>query len=85
MDKQLNVNDIINAKEIYFYSYGDVLFIIDENDDAYGFSEGRENWYYKSNFWDYFESETMLYYLKKLTKEEAVELYQKWTVIDETK
>lgn len=85
MDKQLNVNDIINAKEIYFYSYEDVLFVIDENDDAYGFSEGRENWYHKSNFWDYFESETMLYYLRKLTKEEAAELYQKWTVIDETK
>ena len=84
MDKQLNVNDILNAKEIYLYD-NDTLYVVDKNDDAYGFSEGREIWYHKSNFWDYFESEAMLYYLRKLTKEEAVELYQKWTVIDKTK
>ena len=78
MDKQLNANDILNAKEIYLYD-NDTLYVVDKNDDAYGFSEGRESWYYKSNFWDYFDSEVMMSYLDKLEIEEAVELYKKWT------
>lgn len=80
MEKQLTVSDILNSKEIYLYTYNDTIYVIDEKDNAYGFSEGCTGWYRKDNFWDYFESETMLYYLRILTKEEAVELYLKWSV-----
>lgn len=77
MNKQFSVNDISGAKTIYLYD-GDTIFLIDEKDEAYGFGKRSTEWYHKENFWDYFESETMLYYLRTISAEEAVRLYNNW-------
>ena len=78
MEKELTVNDILNAKEIYLYD-NDTLYVVDKNENAFGFFDGCKGWYYKANFWDYFDSEVMMSYLNKINKEEAVDLYKKWT------
>ena len=77
MSKQFEVNDILCAKALYLYD-NDTIFLIDENDEAYGFSKGSSEWYRKENFWDYFESETMLYYIRKISAEETMQLYCGW-------
>ncbi|MBQ4047002.1 MAG: hypothetical protein IJC93_01360 [Clostridia bacterium] len=75
MDRQFTEQDILNAKELCLFD-NRVLYLITEDDEAYGFTGGA--WFYKSNFWDYFESESMLSYLSMPTKEEAVALYRAW-------
>ncbi len=76
MNKQLNANDIRNAKAVYLYN-NSVLFVVDHDDNAYGLNEHGKEWYYKDNFWDYFESTTMLSYLSSITKDEAVYIFEK--------
>lgn len=78
MSKQFSANDILNAKEVYLYDNG-ILYLVDKDDEAYGFSRGCTEWYHKGNFRDYFESETMLSYIRSITKEEAVQIYLTWT------
>ena len=75
MDKQFDINSILNAKEFYLY-YENTLYVVDKDDEVYGYNEKTDEWYHKSNFWDYFDSPIMLTYLKKISKEEAVELYK---------
>ena len=78
MDRQMTVQDIRNAKEIYVYDK-DILYIVDQADEAYGFRKAGNGWFHKMNFLDYFDSSLMLPYLSIITKEEAVQLYQKWS------
>ena len=78
MDRQMTVQDIRNAKEIYVYDK-DILYIVDQADEAYGFRKAGNGWFHKTNFWNYFDSSLMLPYLSIITKEEAVQLYQKWS------
>lgn len=78
MAKQFTAEDILNAKEVHFYN-NDTLYIVDHDDEAYGYSKGCSGWYHKENFWDYFESELMMTYFSHITKEEAVQLYLGWT------
>jgi len=79
MNKQFSAKDILNAKEVHLYD-NDILYVVDKDDKAYGFSKGSSEWYYKENFWDYFESETMMsYYISSITKEEAAQMYLTWT------
>lgn len=73
MGRQFMEQDILAAKELWLFD-NSVLYLITEDDEAYGFSGGA--WFYKSNFWDYFESELMLSYLSMPTKAEAVALYR---------
>ena len=76
-ERMLGIKDIMNAVEITLYSDA-VLYIVDENDDAYGFHKIDKKWIYKQNYYDYFDSSLMLQYFKILTTEEAVELYEQW-------
>lgn len=77
MEKQITVDDIINAKEIYLYNE-DTLYIVDLAEEAYGFCKTGRDWFHKSNFWDYFDSSMMMSYFSVVTKEEAVALYKQW-------
>ena len=77
MELQFTEEDILQAKEIYLYDER-VLYIVDEKDNTYGFCKGSENWFLKENFWDYFDSQTMLAYFAMPTKEKAVQLYRSW-------
>lgn len=76
-EEMLGIDDILKAVEVTLYM-DDVLYIVDENDDAYGFCKMSKKWYYKRNYYDYFESSLMLQYFKLLTPEEAVALYKEW-------
>ena len=76
-EEMLGIDDILNAVEVTLYM-DDVLYIVDENDDAYGFCKTSKKWYYKRNYYDYFESSLMLQYFKLLTPEEAAALYKEW-------
>ena len=78
MDKQITIDDILNAKEVYFYNE-DTLYIVDHTDEAYGFCQTGNGWFHKNNFWDYFDSSMMLSYFSVVSKEKAVELYKKWS------
>ena len=69
--KWITMENILNAKEQYLYN-GQTLYIIDDKDTAFGFCKEKQEWYEKSNFWDYFESSEMLVYLKKISKAEAI-------------
>lgn len=77
MDRQFTAEDIMNAKEVYFYNRN-TLYIILEDDKAYGYTRFAEGWYHKSNFEDYFDSPLMIGYIEPITKEEAVKLYEEW-------
>ena len=77
MQRQLNEEDIWKAKDIYLYD-GSTLYVVDENDRAYGYCQGSKEWFYKKNFWDYFDSGLMLAYFTIPTREEAVRLYRSW-------
>lgn len=76
-ERMLGIKDIMNAVEITLYN-DTVLYIVDENDDAYGFHKNDKKWTYKQNYYDYFDSSLMLQYFKILTPEKAVELYKQW-------
>ena len=78
MEKQFTVLDILNAKEVYFYNQ-ETLYIVNDSDEAYGFHKNSYGWFHKENFWDYFESSTMLSYFTPISKEQAANLYQEWT------
>ena len=69
MAKQFTAEDILNAKEVHFYN-NDTLYIVDHDDEAYGYSKGCSGWYHKENFWDYFESKLMMTYFSHINKEE---------------
>ncbi len=77
MNKQFTADDIRQAKEIYYYN-NHVLFIVDANNEAYGYYPGCRGWYHKGNFWDYFESDVMMSYFSDITHEEAAKIYEKW-------
>ena len=77
MVKQLTVRDILAAQEVYLYD-GGILYVIDDDDEAYGFTQGSKEWFHKTNFWDYFETSSMLSYITIITKEEAVQMYEGW-------
>lgn len=83
MNKQFTADEIRTAKEVHLYN-GDTLYIVDADDEAYGFYRFGSGWYHKSNFWDYFESETMLSYFTPITKDEAAELYLSWRELQRT-
>ena len=83
MNKQFTADEIRTAKEVHLYN-GDILYIVDANDEAYGFYRFGSGWYHKSNFWDYFESETMMSYFTSITKDEAAELYLSWCELQHT-
>jgi len=80
MKRNFSADDIRNAKEVHLYNEG-ILYVIDHDDEAFGFTRGSAEWFYKENFWDYFESETMLSYFTPITKDAAADLYTQW--IDE--
>lgn len=50
-ERMLGIKDIMNAVEITLYSDA-VLYIVDENDDAYGFHKIDKKWIYKQNSYD---------------------------------
>ena len=77
MEKQFTEEDILQAKAVYLYDKS-ILYVVDEKEDAYGFSQGSKSWFLKENFWDYFDSRLMLAYFTIPTKEEAVQLYRSW-------
>ena len=76
-EEMLGIEDILEATEIILY-LGNVIYIVDENDDAYGFHKESKKWEYKRNYYDYFESSLMLEYFEILTPNEAVALYKEW-------
>ena len=76
-EDMLGIEDILKATEIRLY-LGNVIYIVDENDDAYGFHKESKKWEYKRNYYDYFDSYLMLEYFETLSPEEAVELYKEW-------
>lgn len=76
-EDMLGIEDILKATEIRLY-LGNVIYIVDENDDAYGFHKKSKKWEYKRNYYDYFESSLMLEYFEILTPNEAVALYKEW-------
>jgi len=78
MSKQFSAQDILNAKEVHLYDNG-ILYVVDKDDEAYGFCKGSTEWFRKENFWDYFGPETMMSYISSVTKEEAVQMYLTWT------
>ena len=77
MEYCFSEQDILKAKDVYLYDKG-ILYIVDANDNAYGYGQGGGGWFFKRNFWDYFESEMMLVYFDCISREEAVRLYRKW-------
>ena len=77
MEYQFTEQDILNAKKVHLYDKG-ILYIVDHDDNAYGYCQGGGSWFHKENFWDYFDSEMMLAYFDCITKEEAVQLYLDW-------
>lgn len=78
MEYHFSAEDILNAKSVHLYN-SDTLYIVDGNDNAYGYYPGRRSWYLKENFWDYFDSSLMLSCFRPITKEEAAQLYCIWT------
>jgi len=83
MSKQFTADEIRDAKEVHLYN-DDTIYVVDADDEAYGFYRFGNEWYQKSNFWDYFESETMMSYFATITKDEAVELYLSWREMQRT-
>ena len=81
MSKDFSVEDILNAKDVHLYCK-DTLYIVDQNDEAYGYIMGGSGWFHKENFWDYFDSSLMLSYFEHPTKEEAVRIYLDWIHYD---
>lgn len=77
MGKKISETDILNAKEVHLYNK-DTLYIVDYDDEAYGFHRDGDGWFIKKNFWDYFDSPMMLSYFSVISKEEAVRLYKEW-------
>lgn len=77
MKKEFSTNEIRTAKEVHLFDK-DTLYVVDSDNEAYGFYRYGGEWYHKSNFWDYFESTTMLSYFSPITKDEAAELYDAW-------
>ena len=78
MERQFTVEDIYNAKEVSFYN-GTTIYIRMEDDEVYGFTRGYNQWTHKRNYEDYLDSPLVLECFEDITKEEAVELYLKWT------
>ena len=76
-EDMLGIEDILKATEIRLY-LGNIIYIVDENDDAYGFDKFEKKWHYKRNYYDYFDSYLMLEYFEILSPEEAVALYKEW-------
>lgn len=83
MDRQFTVEDIRLAKEVHLFD-GNTLYVIDEDYEAYGFYRYGGEWFHKSSFWDYFESEIMMSYFTPITKIEAAELYETWRELNRT-
>lgn len=81
--KKFTAEEIKRAKEFHLYD-GDTLYVIDSNDEAYGFYRYDGEWFHKSNFWNYFESSDMLSYFTPITKNEATELYESWCELHRT-
>lgn len=80
MKRNFSADDIRNAREVHLFDEG-ILYVVDHDDEAFGFTRESAEWFHKANFWDYFESETMLSCFTPITKDEAAKLYTKW--IDE--
>ena len=78
MDRQLTYEDILCAKAAEFFD-GKILYVVEKNDEVYGFSKGSSQWHHKENYWDYLDSELMLPYFAPLSNEEAAQLYLSWT------
>ena len=83
MNKQFTVDDIRAAKEVHLYN-SETIYIVDADYEAYGFYRFGSEWFHKSNFWDYFESETMMSYFTPVTKDEAATLYEEWRELQRT-
>ena len=79
MSKQLTQAEILLAKKAYLYQ-NDTLFVVDSNDEAYGFNKQTKQWYHKENFWDYFESPSMMVYLIPINVQLAANLSYEWLV-----
>lgn len=77
MKKEFSANEIRSAKEVHLFNKN-TLYVVDSDDEAYGFYRYGGSWYHKSDFWDYFESSTMLSCFTPITKSEAAELYDAW-------
>lgn len=75
--KQISVNDILKAKEVYFYNNSTIYIRLDD-DEVYGFTCGTQEWYHKRNFEDYFDSPLVLACFADITREEAARLYETW-------
>lgn len=78
MSKQFTAEDIRNAKEVHLFD-GGILYVVDHDDEAYGFTQNSQEWFHKANFWDCFETSTMLSYFTPITKENAARLFESWT------
>ena len=83
MNKQFTVDDIRAAKEVHLYN-SETIYIVDADCEAYGFYRFGSEWFHKSNFWDYFESEIMMSYFTPVTKDEAATLYEEWRELQRT-
>ena len=77
MSKELTRADILNSKNVYFYSE-DTIFVELEEDEVYGLHKGSQSWFEKKNFYDYFESSWMMSYFSSITKEEAADMVEEW-------
>lgn len=84
MSRQLTKKDILNAQEAHFYN-DSVLYVVIDDDEIYGITEGSLEWFKKENFWDYFESSMMVSYFTPITKEKAVSMYESWKTAEPEK
>lgn len=83
MEKNFTANEIREAKQAHLFD-GNTLYVVDHNDEVYGYYRYGGGWFHKANFWDYYESTEMLSYLSPITKDEAAELYESWRAFNET-
>lgn len=74
---RITAADIRTAQEVHLYK-NDTLFVV-IGDRVYGFQEGGSAWFQKENLWDYPESDLMMTYFTRITREEAAQLYLGWT------
>ena len=49
MEYQFTEQDILNAKKVYLFDTG-ILYVVDHEDNAYGYCQGGGGWFLKENF-----------------------------------
>lgn len=78
MYRQITREDLLESREIVLYDK-EILYVAADGDgEVYGITAGRDRWFHKANYWDYYDSEMMLSYLDPLTPDEAAALLDQW-------